>query len=99
MRLRGSNATGNWSEAAPKPSAGWSSWGLRQKGNDGDGGRAGAEGEEMSVDGLQELVEMAAKLESTIQKLPAVKRDELLRDIQRIRAQLTALLSVPCRSL
>lgn len=53
----------------------------------------------MSVDGLQELVEMAAKLESTIQKLPAVKRDELLRDIQRIRAHLTALLSVPCRSL
>ena len=53
----------------------------------------------MSVDGLQELVEMAAKLESTILKLPAVKRDELLRDIQRIRAQLTALLSIPCRRL
>jgi hypothetical protein len=34
---------------------------------------------------------MAAKLESTIQRLPAVKRGELLRDIQRIRAQLTGL--------
>jgi hypothetical protein len=47
----------------------------------------------MNVDGLRELDEMAAKLESTIQRLPAVKRDELLRDLQRIRAQLTALLS------
>ena len=32
-------------------------------------------------------------MESAIHKLPAVKRDELLRDIQRIRALLTALLS------
>jgi hypothetical protein len=47
----------------------------------------------MNVDGLRELDEMAAKLESTIQRLPAVKHDELLRDLQRIRAQLTALLS------
>jgi len=36
---------------------------------------------------------MAAKLESTIHKLPAVKRDELLGNIQRIRAQLKN----PCR--
>ena len=35
----------------------------------------------MNVDDLRELGGMAAKLESTIQKLPAVKRDELLRDI------------------
>ena len=47
----------------------------------------------MNVDGLRELDQMAAKLESTIHKLPAVKRDELLRDIERIRAQLTDLLS------
>jgi hypothetical protein len=47
----------------------------------------------MNVDSLRELDEMAAKLESTIQRLPAVKRDELLRDLQRIRAQLTGLLS------
>jgi hypothetical protein len=53
----------------------------------------GAEGEEMKVDGLRELDEMAAKLEATIHKLPQVKRDELLRDIKGIRAQLTGLLS------
>ena len=47
----------------------------------------------MNVDGLRELDEMAAKLEATIHKLPQVKRDELLRDVERIRAQLTALLS------
>ena len=47
----------------------------------------------MNVEGLRELDEMAAKLDSTIQRLPAVKRDELLRDLQRIRAQLRALLS------
>jgi hypothetical protein len=53
----------------------------------------GLRAKKMNVDGLRELDEMAAKLESTIQRLPAVKRDELLRDLQRIRAQLTALLS------
>jgi len=53
----------------------------------------------MNADGLRELDEMAAKLESTIHKLPEVKRHDLLRDIQKIRAQLTALLSVPCRRL
>ena len=53
----------------------------------------------MNVDDLRVLGGMAAKLESTIQKLPAVKRDELLGDIQRIRAHLTALLSVTRRSL
>jgi hypothetical protein len=47
----------------------------------------------MNVDGLRELDEMAAKLEATIHKLPQVKRDELLRDIERIRAQVTALLA------
>jgi hypothetical protein len=47
----------------------------------------------MNVDGLRELDEKAAKLEATIHKLPQVKRDELLRDIERIRAQLTALLA------
>ena len=47
----------------------------------------------MKVDGLRELDEMAAKLEATIHKLPQVKRDELLRDIEGIRAQLAALLS------
>ena len=50
-------------------------------------------GEEMNVNGLRELDEMAAKLQATIHKLPRVKRDELLRDVERIRAQLTALLS------
>ena len=47
------------------------------------------------VEGQQELDEMAAKLEATIHKLPEVKRDELLRDIERIRGQLTDLLSAP----
>jgi len=47
----------------------------------------------MNVDGLRELDEMAAKLEAIIHKLPHVKRDELLRDIERIRAQVTALLA------
>ena len=42
---------------------------------------------------LRELDEMAAKLEASIHKLPEVKRGELLRDIERIRAQLTGLLS------
>jgi hypothetical protein len=36
---------------------------------------------------------MAAKLEAIIHKLPHVKRDELLRDIERIRTLLTDLLS------
>ena len=47
----------------------------------------------MNVDGLRELDEMAAKLEATIRKLPQVKRDELLQDIEKICAQLTALLT------
>ena len=55
--------------------------------------RPGAEGEKMNVDGLRELDEMAVKLEATIHKLPQVKRDELLQDIEKIRAQLTALLT------
>ena len=58
-----------------------------------------AEGKKMNMDGVRELDEIAAKMESTIRKLPAVKRDELLRTIQRIRAQLTALLSVTCQRL
>jgi len=44
------------------------------------------------VQGLRELDEMAAKLKTTIYKLPQVKRGELLRDIERIRAQLADLL-------
>jgi len=47
----------------------------------------------MNAEGLRELDDMAAKLEATIHKLPQVKRDELLRDIERVRAKLTALLS------
>jgi hypothetical protein len=47
----------------------------------------------MNVSGLRELDEMASKLEATIHELPQVKRDKLLPDIERIRAQLTALLS------
>ena len=43
----------------------------------------------MNVNGLRELDEMAAKLEATIHKLPRVKRDALLRDVERIRVQLT----------
>ena len=43
---------------------------------------------------FRDLDEMAAEMESAIHKLPTVKRDELLRDIQRIRALLAALLSV-----
>jgi hypothetical protein len=42
----------------------------------------------MSVNGLQELEEMAAKLEATARKLPLGGRDELLRDIARFRAKL-----------
>ena len=37
----------------------------------------------MNVEGLRELDEMAAKLEATIRKLPQVKRDELLQDIEK----------------
>jgi hypothetical protein len=45
----------------------------------------------MNVDGLRELDEMAAKLEATARKLPqGLRHDELLRDIERFRAQLTA---------
>jgi hypothetical protein len=48
----------------------------------------------MNSKSLREFDEMAAKLEATIHKLPQVKRDELLRDVERIRAQLRALISV-----
>ena len=48
----------------------------------------------MNVDGLRELDEMAAKFEATARKLPpGLRRDELLRDTERFRAQLTAQLS------
>lgn len=48
----------------------------------------------MSVDDMLELREMAAKLEATARKLPqGLGRDELLRDIERFRAQLAAQLS------
>jgi hypothetical protein len=47
----------------------------------------------MSENGLQELEEMAAKLEATARKLPqGPNRDDLLRDIARFRAQLVARL-------
>lgn len=46
----------------------------------------------MDVDGLRELDQMAAKLEVTVHKLPQVKRDQLLGDIERLRAQLSAML-------
>ena len=47
----------------------------------------------MNVDGLRDLDEMAAKLEATASKLPqGLRHGELLRDIERFRAQLTAQL-------
>ena len=46
----------------------------------------------MSVNGLQELEEMAVKLEATARKLlQRPSRDELLRDIARFRVKLAAL--------
>jgi hypothetical protein len=48
----------------------------------------------MSVDDILELSEMAAKLERPACKLPqGLERDELLRDIERLRTRLTAQLS------
>jgi hypothetical protein len=48
----------------------------------------------VGVDGLLELEEMAVKLEATARKLPqGLKHEELLRDIERFRAQLAAQLS------
>ena len=48
----------------------------------------------MNMDGMLELAEMAAKLEATARKLPqALRHDELLRDIERFRAQLAAELA------
>ncbi len=55
--------------------------------------KLGLKVKKMNVEGLRDLEEMAEKLEATIHKLPQVQRDELLRDIKRIRAQLTDLLS------
>jgi hypothetical protein len=50
-----------------------------------------AQGEEMSVNGMRELEEMAVKLEATARKLPqGPGRDELLRDIASFRAKLAA---------
>jgi len=47
----------------------------------------------MSVNDLQELEEMAVKLEATARKLPqGAGRDDLLRDIASFRAQLVARL-------
>jgi hypothetical protein len=46
----------------------------------------------MTLSGLQELEEMAVKLEATARKLPeGAGRNELLRDIARFRAKLAAL--------
>ncbi|MCP1975473.1 MULTISPECIES: hypothetical protein [Bradyrhizobium] len=48
----------------------------------------------MTVVGIEALAEMAVQLESTARKLaPEPERGELLRDIARCRAQLTARLS------
>jgi hypothetical protein len=45
-----------------------------------------------AADHLRELEEMAAKLEATARKLPTgPRRDELLEDIARFRAQVAAL--------
>jgi hypothetical protein len=47
----------------------------------------------MNENDLQELAEMAVKLEATARKLPqGPNRDDLLRDIARFRAQLVARL-------
>jgi hypothetical protein len=44
----------------------------------------------MTLSGLQQLEEMAAKLEATARKLPqGAGRDELLRDIARFRAKVS----------
>jgi hypothetical protein len=49
---------------------------------------------EMTVVEIEELVETATQLESAARKLPQrPERDELLRDIARFRARLTASLS------
>ena len=48
----------------------------------------------MSVDGLRELDEMATKLQATAHKLTqSPKRDELLRDIEELRVQITLRIS------
>lgn len=48
----------------------------------------------MTVVEIEELVETATQLESAARKLPQrPERDELLRDIARFRARLTASLS------
>jgi|KBSMisStaDraftv2_1062788.scaffolds.fasta_scaffold683393_3 hypothetical protein len=48
----------------------------------------------MKLDDLQELCEMAAKLEDTARKLPqGLKQSELLQDIERFRALLTVQLA------
>lgn len=50
-------------------------------------------GEEMSANSLQELDEMAVKLDATARKLPEEPgRDDLLRDIAKFRAELLARL-------
>lgn len=49
----------------------------------------------MNAEGLRELDEMAAKLEATARKLrEESRRDELVRDIDAIRAQLAKLLAL-----
>jgi len=55
--------------------------------------RRAGKGEEMTVNGFQELEEMAVKLEATARKLPQGSgRDDLLRDVASFRAQLAARL-------
>jgi hypothetical protein len=48
----------------------------------------------MSVDDILELSEIAAQLQATTSKLPqGLRRDEVLRDIDRFRAQLAHKIS------
>lgn len=48
----------------------------------------------MSLEGLRELDEMAAKLQVTAHKLTQVsKRDELLHDIEALRVQIALMIS------
>jgi hypothetical protein len=56
-------------------------------------GRAGAKGEEMTaMADVRKLAERVAKLEAAARKLPiGPGRDELLEDVARFRARLTAL--------
>lgn len=54
----------------------------------------GLRAKKMSLEGLRELDEMAAKLQVTAHKLTQVsKRDELLHDIEALRVQIALMIS------